>query len=69
MKRVTITINTTGPAFENFGGPLTETAWILHKLASRFKRFRPGADEISQTLLDSWGNTCGTVVIESEEGE
>lgn len=63
MKQVTITIHTEGEAFEYFGA-LPEAAHILHVLAYRLDMYRPGSDKISQTLLDSYGNTCGTVVIE-----
>ena len=60
IKGVTITINTTGAAFADFAEH--EIARILSNLATKF---RDDNDVyMPQTLRDTNGNTCGTVVIE-----
>jgi hypothetical protein len=64
MKRITITINTTNAAFED-NGFAAEVASILHNLAFEMN----GVECIPQTLCDTNGYVCGTVVIESETGE
>ena len=55
MKKVTLTINTTGAAFEDCGRPSLEVARILRELANHFD-----AGCIPQGVRDNYGNTCGT---------
>lgn len=60
MKRVTITIDTTSKAFKTY--PELEVGYILEHLVSKL-----GIGVVfPQTLRDTHGNVCGTVVVESE---
>lgn len=60
MKQITITIRTEGAAFED--DPQSEVINILHSLAFEFE----DKGGLPQTIRDGYGDTCGTVVIESE---
>lgn len=61
MEHITIRIQTTGAAFDS---PAEELARILRELADRLDHAGGNMPDVSQTLRDINGNTCGTVTIE-----